>query len=117
MFSTLGRNPHFLLNSHPTTHNNTPSQYDDDEVKAAFGEINGAWVGVVIGFTVTGIIANAVAIYGAAAYNNIFVAIGAVWYVSVGAANASSALDDTCISMSVSHTDTRFHNFLSLFFF
>jgi hypothetical protein len=60
---------------------NQGKQYDDDAVQAAFAELDGAKIGFGIGVFITGMICNAVAIYGASNFNKIAIIIGGVWFV------------------------------------
>eukprot|EP00980_Cylindrotheca_fusiformis_P009091 scaffold1965_cov110-Cylindrotheca_fusiformis.AAC.14 len=56
------------------------SQFDDDQVQAAFDEIDGTAVGISIGVVVVGMICNACGIYGAYKFHKVFIIVAALWY-------------------------------------
>lgn len=56
-------------------------QFDDDEVLGALGEIDGAAVGMTIGFASLGMLCNACGIYGASKFNQWAVLVAGIWYL------------------------------------
>jgi hypothetical protein len=57
------------------------AEFDDDAVRAALDEIDGAKVGMTIGFASLGMICSAFGIYGATRFNQWAVMVAGSWYV------------------------------------
>ena len=55
--------------------------YDDDAVNQALNSVDGAQIGLSLGFMVVGMICNAVAIYGARNFQHYCVLVGGLWFV------------------------------------
>lgn len=57
-------------------------QFDDDETQTALNEIDGAAVGMTIGFALIGIICNGAGLFGAIKFNKWGIIIAGLWYVA-----------------------------------
>mmetsp|Transcript_21032 Transcript_21032/g.33855 ORF Transcript_21032/g.33855 Transcript_21032/m.33855 type:complete len:196 (+) Transcript_21032:82-669(+) len=57
------------------------SKYDDDAVQSALDDVDGVKIGLTLGALVLGMICSGVALFGAAKFNKIAIAIAGLWYV------------------------------------
>lgn len=56
------------------------SQFDDDEVQAFLGEMDGATIGLSAGTALLGIVCNAFGLFGAYKFHRLSIIVASIWY-------------------------------------